>query len=120
LVAPLTFARSHDTISRITDAVAEEVKAWQARPREELRDDVRGRGKLLHRPGRVCAEGDQVIYGFGVEVENVEAEIAVQDGARYGSPISPTPMIPICLTHAARHRLPDPLAIYGTNVPFLV
>jgi hypothetical protein len=27
---------SHDTISRITDAVAEEVKAWQARPLEEL------------------------------------------------------------------------------------
>src|SRR5690349_22642587 len=27
---------SHDTISNITDAVAEEVKAWQARPLEEL------------------------------------------------------------------------------------
>jgi putative transposase len=26
---------SHDTISRVTDAVAEEVKAWQARPLEE-------------------------------------------------------------------------------------
>jgi putative transposase len=26
---------SHDTISRITDAVAEEVKAWQARPLDE-------------------------------------------------------------------------------------
>ena len=27
---------SHDTISRVTNAVAEEVKAWQARPLEEL------------------------------------------------------------------------------------
>ena len=27
---------SHDTISQITDAVSEEVKAWQARPLEEL------------------------------------------------------------------------------------
>src|SRR3954464_8310661 len=27
---------SHDTISKITDAVAEEVKAWQARPLEEI------------------------------------------------------------------------------------
>ncbi len=26
---------SHDTISQITDAVSEEVKAWQARPLEE-------------------------------------------------------------------------------------
>jgi putative transposase len=27
---------SHDTISKITDAVLEEVKAWQARPLEEI------------------------------------------------------------------------------------
>ncbi len=28
---------SHETISKITDAVLEEVKAWQARPLEERR-----------------------------------------------------------------------------------
>ena len=68
---------SHDTISRITDAVAEEVKAWQARPLEELypvlyldalvvkvRDGHQVRNKAAHIAVGVDMEGVKHVPGI--------------------------------------------------------
>jgi putative transposase len=71
---------SHDTISRITDAVAEEVKAWQARPLEELypviyldalvvkvRDGHQVRNKAAHIAVGVDMEGIKHVLGIWVQ-----------------------------------------------------
>ena len=67
---------SHDTISSITDAVAEEVKAWQARPLEELypviyldalvvkvRDGHQVRNKAAHIAAGVDLDGIKHVPG---------------------------------------------------------
>jgi putative transposase len=71
---------SHDTISSITDAVAEEVKAWQARPLEELcpviyldalvvkvRDGHQGRNKAAHIAVGVDLDGIKHVLGIWVQ-----------------------------------------------------
>jgi putative transposase len=71
---------SHDTISRITDAVAEEVKAWQARPLEELypviyldalvvkvRDGHQVRNKAAHIAVGVDLDGVKHVLGIWVQ-----------------------------------------------------
>jgi len=71
---------SHDTISRITDAVAEEVKAWQARPLEELypviyldalvvkvRDGHQVRNKAAHIAVGVDLDGIKHVLGIWVQ-----------------------------------------------------
>jgi putative transposase len=71
---------SHDTISRITDAVAEEVKAWQARPLEELypviyldalvvkvRDGHQVRNKAAHLAVGVDLDGIKHVLGIWVQ-----------------------------------------------------
>jgi putative transposase len=71
---------SHDTISTITDAVAEEVKAWQARPLEELypviyldalivkvRDGHQVRNKAAHIAVGVDLEGIKHVLGIWVQ-----------------------------------------------------
>jgi putative transposase len=71
---------SHDTISRITDAVAEEVKAWQARPLEELypviyldalvvkvRDGHQVRNKAAHLAVGVDLDGVKHVPGIWVQ-----------------------------------------------------
>ena len=73
-------ALSHDTISRITDAVAEEVKAWQARPLEELypviyldalvvkvRDGHQVRNKAAHIAVGVDLDGIKHVLGIWVQ-----------------------------------------------------
>jgi putative transposase len=74
---------SHDTISRITDAVAEEVKAWQTRPLEEIypivyldalvvkvRDGHQVRNKAAHLA--VGVDTDGVKHVLGIWVQNSE------------------------------------------------
>jgi putative transposase len=71
---------SHDTISRITDAVLEEVKAWQARPLEELypiiyldalvvkvRDGHQVRNKAAHIAVGVDLDGVKHVLGIWVQ-----------------------------------------------------
>jgi putative transposase len=71
---------SHDTISRITDAVAEEVKAWQARPLEELypviyldalvvkvRDGHQVRNKAAHLAVGAGLDGIKHVLGIWVQ-----------------------------------------------------
>jgi putative transposase len=71
---------SHDTISRVTDAVAEEVKAWQARPLEELypviyldalvvkvRDGHQVRNKAAHIAVGVDLDGVKHVLGIWVQ-----------------------------------------------------
>jgi len=71
---------SHDTISDITDAVAEEVKAWQARPLEELypviyldalvvkvRDGHQVRNKAAHIAVGVDLDGIKHVLGIWVQ-----------------------------------------------------
>jgi len=71
---------SHDTISRVTDAVAEEVKAWQARPLEELypviyldalvvkvRDGHQVRNKAAHIAVGVDLDGIKHVLGIWVQ-----------------------------------------------------
>src|SRR6201991_4778460 len=71
---------SHDTISNITDAVAEEVKAWQARPLEELypvlyldalvvkvRDGHQVRNKAAHIAVGVDLDGIKHVLGIWVQ-----------------------------------------------------
>jgi putative transposase len=71
---------SHDTISNITDAVAEEVKAWQARPLEELypiiyldalvvkvRDGHQVRNKAAHIAVGVDLDGVKHVLGIWVQ-----------------------------------------------------
>jgi putative transposase len=71
---------SHDTISRVTDAVAEEVKAWQARPLEELypvmcldalmvkvRDGHQVRSKAAHIAVGVDLDGVKHVLGIWVQ-----------------------------------------------------
>ena len=71
---------SHDTISNITDAVAEEVKAWQARPLEELypviyldalvvkvRDGHQVRNKAAHLAVGVDLDGIKHVLGIWVQ-----------------------------------------------------
>jgi putative transposase len=73
---------SHETISKITDAVAEEVKAWQARPLEpiypivyvdalvvKVRDGHQVRNKAAHLAVGVDTDGKEVL---GIWVEAVE------------------------------------------------
>jgi hypothetical protein len=45
---------SHETISNITDAVAEEVKVWQARPLEPVYPRLSGSSKDTATPGPRC------------------------------------------------------------------
>jgi putative transposase len=71
---------SHDTISKITDAVAEEVKAWQARPLEEcypiiyldalvvkVRDGHGVRNKAAHLAVGVDLDGLKHVLGSWVQ-----------------------------------------------------
>src|SRR5579863_1937675 len=71
---------SHDTISDITDAVAEEVKAWQARPLEELypviyldalvvkvRDGHQVRNKAAHIAAGADLDGIKHVLGIWVQ-----------------------------------------------------
>ena len=71
---------SHDTISNITDAVTEEVKAWQARPLEELypviyldalvvkvRDGHQVRNKAAHIAVGVDLDGIKHVLGIWVQ-----------------------------------------------------
>lgn len=71
---------SHDTISKITDAVLEEVKAWQARPLEELypiiyldalvvkvRDGHQVRNKAAHIAVGVDLDGVKHVLGIWVQ-----------------------------------------------------
>src|SRR6056297_734659 len=71
---------SHETISKITDAVAEEVKAWQARPLEELypiiyldalvvkvRDGHQVRNKAAHIAVGVDLDGVKHVLGIWVQ-----------------------------------------------------
>jgi putative transposase len=71
---------SHDTISRVTDAVAEEVKAWQARPLEEIypvmyldalmvkvRDGHQVRNKAAHIAVGVDLDGVKRVLGIWVQ-----------------------------------------------------
>jgi putative transposase len=71
---------SHDTISRVTDAVAEEVKAWQARPLEEIypviyldalmvkvRDGHQVRNKAAHIAVGVDLDGVKHVLGIWVQ-----------------------------------------------------
>jgi putative transposase len=71
---------SHETISKITDAVLEEVKAWQARPLEELypiiyldalvvkvRDGHQVRNKAAHIAVGVDLDGVKSVLGIWVQ-----------------------------------------------------
>jgi putative transposase len=71
---------SHDTISRVTDAVAEEVKAWQGRPLEELypviyldalvvkvRDGHQVRSKAAHIAVGIDLDGIKHVLGIWVQ-----------------------------------------------------
>jgi putative transposase len=71
---------SHDTISQITDAVSEEVKAWQARPLEEIypilyldalvvkvRDGHQVRNKAAHIAVGVDLDGVKHVLGIWVQ-----------------------------------------------------
>ena len=71
---------SHDTISKITDAVLEEVKAWQARPLDELypilyldalvvkvRDGHQVRNKAAHIAVGVDLDGVKHVLGIWVQ-----------------------------------------------------
>jgi putative transposase len=71
---------SHDTISRVTDAVAEEVKAWQARPLEEIypviyldalvvkvRDGHQVRSKAAHIAVGIDLDGVKHVLGIWVQ-----------------------------------------------------
>lgn len=71
---------SHETISKVTDAVAEEVKAWQARPLEELypivyldalvvkvRDGHQVRNKAAHIAVGVDLDGVRHVLGIWVQ-----------------------------------------------------
>jgi putative transposase len=71
---------SHDTISTITDAVAEEVKAWQSRPLEEIypilyldalvvkvRDGHQVRNKAAHLAVGVDLDGVRHVLGIWVQ-----------------------------------------------------
>lgn len=71
---------SHDTISKITDAVLEEVKAWQARPLEEfypiiyldalvvkVRDGHQVRNKAAHLAVGVDLDGIKHVLGIWVQ-----------------------------------------------------
>jgi putative transposase len=71
---------SHDTISKITDAVAEEVKAWQSRPLEEIypivyldalvvkvRDGHTVRNKAAHVAIGVDLDGVKSVLGIWVQ-----------------------------------------------------
>lgn len=71
---------SHDTISTITDAVADEVKAWQARPLEEIypimyldalvvkvRDGHQVRNKAAHIAVGVDLDGVKHVLGIWVQ-----------------------------------------------------
>lgn len=71
---------SHETISKVTDAVAEEVKAWQARPLEELypivyldalvvkvRDGHQVRNKAAHIAVGVDLDGVKHVLGIWVQ-----------------------------------------------------
>ena len=75
---------SHDTISRVTDAVAEEVRAWQARPLEELypviyldalvvkvRDGHQVRNKAAHIAVGVDLDGIRHVLGIWVKAAEV-------------------------------------------------
>ncbi len=71
---------SHDTISKITDAVAEEVKAWQTRPLDEIypivyldalvvkvRDGHQVRNKAAHLAVGVDLDGVKSVLGIWVQ-----------------------------------------------------
>jgi putative transposase len=71
---------SHDTISRVTDAVMEEVKAWQARPLEEIypilyldalvvkvRDGHQVRNKAAHIAVGIDLDGVKHVLGIWVQ-----------------------------------------------------
>lgn len=71
---------SHETISKVTDAVAEEVKAWQARPLEELypivyldalvvkvRDGHQVRNKAAHIAVGIDLDGVRHVLGIWVQ-----------------------------------------------------
>lgn len=71
---------SHDTISRVTDAVLEEVKAWQSRPLEEIypilyldalvvkvRDGHQVRNKAAHIAVGVDLDGVKHVLGIWVQ-----------------------------------------------------
>jgi putative transposase len=71
---------SHDTISKITDAVLEEVKAWQSRPLEEIypilyldalvvkvRDGHQVRNKAAHIAVGVDLDGTKHVLGIWVQ-----------------------------------------------------
>jgi putative transposase len=80
LVRTIGTELSHDTISRVTDAVAEEVKAWQARPLEEIypviyldalmvkvRDGHQVRNKAAHIAVGVDLDGVKHVLGIWVQ-----------------------------------------------------
>lgn len=80
LQATLGSALSHETISNITDAVAEEVKAWQARPLEpiypvvyldalvvKVRDNHAVRNKAAHIAVGVDTDGVKHVLGIWVQ-----------------------------------------------------
>lgn len=73
---------SHETISKITDAVAEEVKAWQCRPLEEIypivyfdalvvkvRDGHQVRNKAAHLAVGVDLDGIKHVLGIWVQAQ---------------------------------------------------
>jgi len=80
LVNTLGTELSHETISKITDAVLEEVKAWQARPLEEIypvvyldalvvkvRDGHQVRNKAAHIAVGVDVDGVKHVLGIWVQ-----------------------------------------------------
>ena len=80
LVRTIGAELSHDTISKITDAVLEEVKAWQARPLEELypilyldalvvkvKDNHQVRNKAAHIAVGVDCDGVKHVLGIWVQ-----------------------------------------------------
>ena len=89
---------SHETISKITDAVLEEVKAWQSRPLEELypivyldalvvkvRDGHQVRNKAAHIAVGVDTDGIKHVLGIWVQTDRGREVLG-----RGAAPSSPT------------------------------
>jgi hypothetical protein len=111
---------SHDTISKITDEVAEEVKAWQARPLEEIypiiyldalvvkvRDGHHVRNKAAHIAVGVDLDG--VKHVLGIWVQAVE-------GAKFWAGVCAELRKPCC-SSARRARRVDRVLRRADRVP---
>lgn len=123
---------SPDLISTITDAVLEEVAAWQQRPlvffdaiRVKIRDEGMVRNKAIHCPG-VMADGTKVILGLWLEqnegaklwlrvmneLRNCGVEhimLAVVDGLKGFhdaiTAVFPEAMVQTCIVHLLRNSM---------------